>query len=190
MKIQTLFLIIGLILFANFLLGQSAKEQRKIDRFTKHLVELDTIKAIKKNREECEKLVRELKYTGKGSESLIKQYEITKLGYDAVLDAMISDINQASTIGGLVEYLIKDRKQRRTVYADLSRIANESCKEFITNAHNALAKEKGPIKDLIDWAFSLLPKWITEISDASFEVVRKILIKKLEEIRFKDWKEI
>lgn len=187
MKNQILILML-FVLSANISFGQS-KEQKRIQKFKSFLVENDTIKAIKKNKEECEILVRRLKLSGKGDAKIIKQYTEVKSGYDAVLDAIIYDVSQATSIGGLVEQLIM-RKERRVKYAELGKKANLLCKEYKESAHNLLGDEKGFWKVLIDWAVGLLPGWVTKISDASLEVVRKILIGTLEDTRFKTWDEI
>jgi hypothetical protein len=186
MKIKILFLVL-FALSANVAFGQSSADKRRIEKLKENLVANDELQKIKKNKEDCEALVGRLKKQGKTTSDLKKQYQNAKNDYDVVIDALISDINKANTIGGLAEQLILTNS-RRDKYAELSEKGKASSETFMENAKRALGDEKTLVVVIINWAAdNFLPGWVTKISNASLEVVRKILVDKIEETRFSSW---
>jgi hypothetical protein len=183
------FLLAAAFMIASISLGQTTREKKLLEKFENFIYKNDTIKAVKKNKEESELLVLKLKNRGKVNDTIKKQYTDAKLAYDKLLNTMIKDIGEVGSIGGLVEILIKNNENKKK-YSALGFEANKLNEEFVSNAKKILGDDMGILKSLIDWSLSLLPGWVNKISDASIKIASDIIIKNLNEARFRDWDEI
>ena len=127
MKIRMIFLI-TLLACSSVVFGQT-DDSKWLSKLKKKLPKNELFKSIEANKAETEKLVTRLKYSKKVNKDLIDKYNKVQKAYDKVFDAMMEDVNNANTIGGLVEELIESKK-RSEHYDVLGKEAGVLYQEF------------------------------------------------------------
>lgn len=182
------FLLLALLAFSTVAFAQN-DDAKYVKRFKKKLPEQEFIRAIKANKAEAELVVGQLKEKNVANADLIKSYETARKAYDEAINVMITDVNNANTIGGLVEEIIES-KSRRATYKELGDKADLLCKKFIEDGYKKLNDKKGFWKTAIDWLVSFIPGSVAKISDAALSLVKTIIVEELESTRLKTWNQI
>lgn len=187
MKTKMLFLIM-LLLSSSVVFGQN-EDKKWLEKLESKLPKNKLFQSIAANKAETEKLVRRLKNNDKVNDDLIEKYNKVQKAYNKVFDAMMEDVDNANTIGGLVEELIESKK-RSAYYDELGKEAGILYEDFQKAGLKALNDEKGWIKDLIDWGISFLPRSVERISNASLAAVKLVISDYIDSVRFQDWDNI
>ncbi|MFK7947890.1 MAG: hypothetical protein AB8G11_09885 [Saprospiraceae bacterium] len=182
-------LLIALLLSSSIAFGQN-EDKKWLEKLEDKLPKNKLFKSIAADKEKTEKLVRRLKNSNNATEDLIEKYNKVQTAYNKVFDAMMEDINNANTIGGLVEELI-EAKKRSAYYDELGKEAEELYKEFRKDGLTALKDKKSiGIKEIVDWVVSFLPRSVERISNASLSAVKIVISDYIDSARFKDWDNI
>jgi hypothetical protein len=153
-----------------------------------------TFTIIRNNRDSCNAWVRRLKTKELETEDLKSSYEQVKIAYDAVLDAMIEDINKANSIGEVYRFFV-DSKERKTEYKKLSDEADRLCVIFINSSIDACMDDNfgsGIIAQFIfnTWVDILIPDIVQKITEAFRDALKEYYIKRLNSLRFEEWDKI
>jgi ribosomal protein L17 len=164
-------------------------DKGKLETLKERLPKNEVFKAIKAHKETAEGLVTKLKNNDVDSRKLKRKYNKAKNAYDKVLDAMQEDVNNARSIGGLVEVFV-ETKSRKDEYNELADEAFVYYEDFVKSSYVALNEKMGIVEDLVDMATSLLPGIVKEISNKVLTGVQKIITYQIDNARFQDWDDI
>lgn len=153
-----------------------------------------TFTNIRNNRDTCEAWVRRLKSGNLSTDELKNSYDQVKIAYDAVLDIMIEDINQANNIGEIYRFFV-DSKERKNEYKELSDRAEKLCIVFINASFDATMDDNfgsGIIAQFIfnTWIDALIPDIVQKITEAFRDAVKDYYIKRINSLRFEEWDKI
>ena len=184
-KIKFFLLAVGLLsTLVSF--GQD-DDKGKLETLKEKLPKNEVFKAIVAYKETAEGLVTKLKNNDVDSRKLKRKYNKAKDAYDKVLDAMQEDVNNAGSIGGLVEVLA-ETNSRMDEYKELSAEAYVYYEDFVATSHEVLDDEVAICWDCrVYMATSLLPGIVKEISNKVFTGVQKIITYQIDNVRFQDW---
>jgi thioredoxin-related protein len=192
MKMKGLFSFLFLVSLATAFCQSNGDDATNIKKFSKKLAEIELFKKIQATQTECVGLVKRVKSANITDRNLIAKYEATKTAFDKVIDAMETDVKNASTISGLVQELVT-RKEKRETYKTLADNAGGVYQEFKMSAYRSLSMGMpvgGLLKDMLDWFTDLMPPIVRKITNEALNIVKDLFIKKLETLRFQTWDNI
>jgi hypothetical protein len=189
-------MFLGLVFLVTIVTAQSKADKDRLSRLERFLIDHENFVMIKKDRGICEDLVRQLKLNELDNSRLEGLYKIVETDYNKLMNKMIDDVEEVTTVGDMADHLIYG-SSKRMVWDSLASKATISRDAFLAEAEKQLENTRGSsaasagiIGSVINWSLGLLPSYISKISDSLIDIVRKKLIRKLEELAFKPWDEV
>lgn len=180
-----------LFLHCSILVGQNItyKERRDLVRFETHIKNKGQIKLLKENKKICENIAKEIKLLKNDRQVLVikNKYEIARRSYDKLIDLIISKLNDAKDPIQMVKLFRNGIPE----YTSLAKLSDEQCENFKILANKELkSSEKSLLSSLVNIFSNFLPGWFQDIGIVSMDLIRDMLINKLNSYRFTPWNEL
>jgi len=118
-------------------------------------------------------------------------YDETKKHYDLLIDGVIEEMRASRTPGAAISVFL-EKGGKNGEFNQVAAIANRKARAFQHLSMDRLEiYSSGPLAEWIDKVLTLLmPPWLKKISDVAFEIVKGMLVRKLEGMKMKAWDEL
>lgn len=165
-----------------------------IDSFQVHVEESGVFKTLKTDKKNCAYfaiLVKNSKLSSEEKHSAQKLYEEAKKNYDLLIEGIMQEMQASSSPGSAIAVFI-EKGGKNGEFNQTAMKANRKAREFQRFAIDRLGIDSaGSFGEWIDRILtSLIPSWVTEISNVAFDLIKGMLIRKLEVMKFDGWDEL
>lgn len=172
----------------------SDEELMGIDSFRVHLEESGIFKALKADKKNCEYfalLMKNSKLSSEEKKSAQKIYEEAKNNYDLLIEGIIKEMQASRSPGAAIAVFI-EKGGKNGDFNQIAARANRKAQDFQRLAMDRLGIDgAGSLVEWIDRILTnLMPPWMQKISNVAFDLVKGMLIRKMEGMKFDGWDEL